>query len=310
MIGKQIKGKSFLKLLNYLFSKKGAHYIGGNMVGTNPDELATEFRFAKMLNPKVSKAVYHASLSLPHDEKLNDDLWDEMAQKYLEAMGFDMNQYVLVRHTDRNHDHIHIVASRIRLDGTTVSDSWDYKRSETVLRQLEREYGVQTVPLSSEKNERSPTTGERRQLERTGEESVRAKLQRSLLEATEQDLTMPQLIESLQKCRINVRIAYIPTGAVKGISYELNEVAFSGTHLGKAYTFGGLQKHRRVSYTPARDDERIKQLIEQSVEKLEREIVQKDVSVQPNSTVARAKIQSLSQQDIPRKLAQNREIEL
>ena len=35
-----------------------------------------------------------------------------------------------------------------------------------------------------------------------------------------------------------------------GISYKLNDIAFSGTHLGKAYTFKGLQKYREVSYSP------------------------------------------------------------
>ena len=39
------------------------------------------------------------------------------------------------------------------------------------------------------------------------------------------------------------------------ISYELNEIAFSGTHLGRAYTFNGLQKHRGVEYDPKQDSD-------------------------------------------------------
>lgn len=194
VIGKQIKGKSFRGLLNYLFGKEGAKQIGGNMEGNNPRELAAEFRFCRQLNPKVSRAVYHASLSLPHKESLDDDTWHEITQKYLQAMGFNMNQYTVVRHVDREHDHAHIVASRIRLDGTTVSDSWDYRRSEVVIRKLEQEYNLQSVQPSWEKDSRSPTTGERRQLARTGEESVRVRLQRSLDQATHDHPTMPELI--------------------------------------------------------------------------------------------------------------------
>ncbi|AFZ61025.1 relaxase/mobilization nuclease domain-containing protein [Anabaena cylindrica FACHB-243] len=280
MIGKHVKGKSFRGLLNYLFGKEGAKQIGGNMEGTNPRELAAEFGISRRLNPKVSRAVYHASLSLPHHESLDDDTWHEIAQKYLQAMGFDMNQYVVVRHTDRTHEHAHIAASRIQLNGITVSDSWDNPRSEAVIRKLEKEYNLQSVQPSRRKDSRSPSTGERRQLARTGEESVRVRLQRSLDKATHDRPTMPELIERCllyetlhertalptQQQGINVRIGYTRTGRVKGISYQLDGVAFSGTHLGKAYTFPGLQKYRGVSYIPKRDDQRIQKLMEQNVD--------------------------------------------
>lgn len=266
MIAKQVKGKSFIKLLKYLFGKEGARQIGGNMDETTPRSLAAELLLSKRINPKVSRTVYHASLSLPHNESLDDDTWHEIALKYLRAMGFTMNQYIVVRHTDRTHDHAHIVASRIRLDGTTVSDSWDYPRSEAVIRKLEKEYNLQSVKQSKKKEERSPTTGERRQLARTGEESVRVRLQYSLDKATHDHPTMPELIERAQQQGINVCVGYTRTGKVKGISYQLDGVAFSGTHLGKAYTFPGLQKHRGVNYIPKRDDQLIQKLIERNVE--------------------------------------------
>lgn len=265
MIGKQIKGRSFSKLLNYLFGKDGASLIGSNMEGTTPRGLAAEFRFCQQLNPRVSRSVYHASLSLPHAEYLENDTWYDIAQKYLQAMGFDMNQYVVVRHTDRDHDHAHIVASRIRLDGTTVSDSWDYRRSELAIRQLEQDYGLQSLHSSQEQDSRSPTTGEQRLLARTGEESIRVQLQRSLDQATQSPITMPQLIGQLQQNGISVRIRDRQPGEITGISYELNGIAFSGTHLGKAYTFQGLQRYRRVNYDSHRDAELIKKLVEQPV---------------------------------------------
>lgn len=265
MIGKQIKGRSFSKLLNYLFGKDGASLIGSNMEETTPYGLAAEFRFCRQLNTRVSRSVYHASLSLPYTEHLEDDTWHDIAQKYLQAMGFDMNQYVVVRHSDRDHDHAHIVASRIRLDGTTVSDSWDYRRSEAAIRQLEQDYGLQSLHSSQGKDSRSPTTGEQRLLARTGEESIRVQLQRSLDQATQSPVTMPQLIGQLQQNGISVRICDRQTGEIKGISYELNGIAFSGTHLGKAYTFQGLQRYREVNYDSHRDTELITKLVEQPV---------------------------------------------
>jgi hypothetical protein len=54
-------------------------------------------------------------------------------------MGLDKNLFAIIRHTDRDHDHIHIAASRIKLDeqGTCVSDSWNYLRSEKLIQELE-----------------------------------------------------------------------------------------------------------------------------------------------------------------------------
>lgn len=66
-----------------------------------PRELASEFRFSQQLNPRVNRVVYHASLSLPYSKHLENEIWHEIAQKYLQAMAF-MNQYAVVRHSDRS----------------------------------------------------------------------------------------------------------------------------------------------------------------------------------------------------------------
>ncbi|MFB2880597.1 relaxase/mobilization nuclease domain-containing protein [Floridanema aerugineum] len=252
MIGKQVKGRGFRGLLNYLFDKEGAQLIGGNMVGENPRELAAEFRFLKALNPRVERVVYHASLSVPAREKLDNEKWIAIAQDYLNGMGFNDNQYVIVRHVDRSHDHIHIVASRIKLTGECVHDGWDYRRSEQLIRQLERDYQLEAAHSSWEKDRRSPTTGEWRQRQRTGEDSVREKLQNYIDEAATDCPTMPQLINRLKNEGIDVRVGYTHTGN-HGISYQLDGIAISGTHLGREYTFPGLQKYKGVNYCSGHD---------------------------------------------------------
>src|SRR5690606_40394884 len=42
---------------------------------------------------------------------------------YLTGMGFDDNAYALWQHFDADHLHIHVLASRIKYDGSVVSDS-------------------------------------------------------------------------------------------------------------------------------------------------------------------------------------------
>jgi Relaxase/Mobilisation nuclease domain len=274
MIGNQTKGRGFRSLLDYLQSQEDAKLIGGNMGGNNAIALAREFKISRQLNPEADRVVYHASLSLPDNERLDDETWNEIANRYLEEMGFDSNQYVVYRHHNTQHDHIHICASRIRLDnGKIVRDSWDYKRSESIIRQIERDYGLQATLGSHEKLSRKPSIGQQRRLEREQKEylkgdrsspqepPIKQQLQELIDRATTDSPTMPQLIERLQIQGVKVRHGTTRNGKSKGISYSMKSQQFSGTSLGAAYTFPGLQKHKRVDYQPKRDDQRIISLL-------------------------------------------------
>ena len=249
MIANQTKGTSFRGLLNYLEEREQSLIIGGNMVGENARELSTEFAFSRQLNPDLERAVYHSSLSLPKSDRLDQDGWNEIADDYMKGMGFEDSQYVVYRHSDTEHDHIHIVASRIRMtDGKTVSDSWDYVRSEKLVKKLEQKYELTPTLSSSLKLQRGQTTGEKKLIERTGEESVRLKLQSAIDRQINSPITMPELVNRLKNQGIDARISTTRTDKIKGISYELDGIAFSGTKLGRGYTFPGLQKHRQVGY--------------------------------------------------------------
>lgn len=249
MIANQVKGKCFRGVLNYLHYKEGSRLIGNTMAGKTPEILAAEFAVARQLNLQLKKPVYHSSLSLPKTEHLSDDRWNAIADEYLKGMGFTDSQYVVYRHSDKDHDHIHLVASRIRItDGTTVNDSWDYPRSEKLVRELENKYELTSTVSSNQKYQRGQANGERQLIERTGEESVRAKLQQAIDKQTQEPITALELFNRLNDGGIEARISLNKRGKIKGISYSLNGVAMSGTHLGKAYTFPGLQKYKKVSY--------------------------------------------------------------
>lgn len=251
MIGKQIKGRGFRGCLNYLFSKPEAELIGGNMAGDNPRTLAAEFKFSRQLNQNVKRPVYHASLSLPHRERLDDSRWNALAADYLKQMGFTDNQYVLVRHSDREHDHVHIVASRIRLDGSCVHDGWDYRRSETVLRRLEQDYNLEAVKPSWETERRGKTSGQmRRQEDRENKAglpptpSVKQQIQNIADRVIQQCATPEQFIEKIKESGVDVQLRTRRDGSISGISYQYEvdgiTVATPGTKLGTGYTWNGI----------------------------------------------------------------------
>ncbi|MEG5207189.1 relaxase, partial [Microcoleus sp. AT13-A6] len=83
-------------------------------------------------------------------------------------------------------------------------------------------------------------------------------------EVTQDNPSMPEFVERLQQQAVEVQVGLTRTGIgfSKGISYNLDGVALSGTQLGKAYTFCGLQKHRGVSYYKGRDNALIDALMQ------------------------------------------------
>lgn len=247
MIAKQVLGSNFAGVLSYVSGKEGAQRIGGNMAGQSPSELAAEFRISRDLNFRVKKCVYHATLSVAPDEDLSDRNWNEIADAYVKGMGFHGSQYVVYRHTDTHHHHIHIIASRIRItDGSTVSDAWNYRRSEVLVRQLERQYGLKPVVPSWSKKERSPHTGEVRRYRRTGEVSRRVKLQQLISEALQGRPSLQELISRLEAQDVEVQLRRDERGKILGISYKLGSVPFAGRQIGRGYAWTQIQNHLSV----------------------------------------------------------------
>jgi Ti-type conjugative transfer relaxase TraA len=147
VIGKIIKGKGFGGAVRYAMQKDfgEARLIGTNLVAdrNDADALAAEMaEHAAMLRPDVKKAVQHVSLSAAPGEHLTDEQWRRVAEAYMEKMGFKDNQYVLVRHADTGHDHVHLIMNRVSMSGDLVSTQYDYRRQELALDQIELEHGL------------------------------------------------------------------------------------------------------------------------------------------------------------------------
>lgn len=157
-------------------------------------------------------------------------------------MGFTDNQYLISRHTDTKHPHIHILVNRIRLDGSVVSDSHDYKRQEAVMRRLEKEFGLMQVKNSREAERSSPKKGELEQAIRRQEPSVRMLLQEIISNTLSKPMPLNNFIEELQKNKVEVKLNQASTGTISGISFSMNGVSFKVSKLGKGFTWNALKQ--------------------------------------------------------------------
>lgn len=153
MIDHISKGRGFGCVCKYIEQKEGAQMIDSNMVATDPQSRAREFAAIAAQNARCARPVCHISLSAPEGERLTDDEWRVFGLDYLKRMGFQNCQYSMTRHVDTRHDHVHIVANRVReTDFGVVKDGHDHARSTAILRAMEKEYSLAiTREMSTER---------------------------------------------------------------------------------------------------------------------------------------------------------------
>ncbi|MFZ4262135.1 relaxase/mobilization nuclease domain-containing protein [Sphingobacterium sp. HJSM2_6] len=73
------------------------------------------------LNSKVTRNSVHISLNFdPTDKDLSDGRLIEMAKVYMQGIGFSDQPFLIYRHLDAAHPHIHLVSTKVRSDGRRI----------------------------------------------------------------------------------------------------------------------------------------------------------------------------------------------
>jgi len=241
MIGKVSGGKGARGALNYVTMKDGAERVGGNMAGTNARELSKEFAVTRDMKPNAANPVKHFSLSLAPGERFSSEQWEKASSQFMEKMGYANCQFVAYRHVDTDNDHIHIVASRIDLDGKLVRDSYDKQATHEACRYLEQEHGIQVVASPRDKvHDREFTQGETRTFARTSRESDKILLQRELKSSLDGSKTLDEFRSKMSEKGIQTEIIYRREKPVD-IFYSVNEFGSKGSRLGTSYNVQGLE---------------------------------------------------------------------
>ena len=146
MIAKIMKGSGFKGVINYILDpKKGTELIDSSGVRIDSiNHIVQSFIDQTKLNPRVGKVVGHISLSFSVQDsfKLSNEFMVQTARKYMEKMGIKDTQYIIGRHFDKEHPHIHIAFNRIDNNGKTISDCNDRFKSEKICKELTAKYGL------------------------------------------------------------------------------------------------------------------------------------------------------------------------
>lgn len=269
MIGKLIKGRGARGLIDYLLDevdqkrdpRPQARIMGGTFAGRTAREIAAEFGALHALRPRLGVYVAHEALRLPDgDPELSDDTWSRIATRWAEEMGFE--DFLIVNHGD---GHVHIAASRIKRDGSVVSDQHDYRRSESIIRQIEKDFDLTVVEsshlLDEEKaldHHKAPDRGQIIYSEMSGDAPPSMRVAAIIDGIVDDGATVSEMIERLEAAEVMVHPNIASTGRVSGLAYELDGIRMTSKAMGRGFTWSNLQK-RGLDYEPDRDDATIRE---------------------------------------------------
>lgn len=221
------------------------------MAGRTPRELAREFAAARSLKPNLGRAIAHHSLSVAPGINLSDVQWQMAAAAYLKEMGYGENyQYTIIKHTDEEHEHVHIISCRIGLaDGSVVSDANDRKRCHKAAAKAALSVGLTPVPPPDKTKPRVRVSrDEAEHAQRMGVIHPKLTVAARLDVALEHSCNFEQFKQNTAKLGIEVREAS-NTGGVYGVSYALTNppagfraTAWKGSTIGPGYSFKHIER--------------------------------------------------------------------
>ena len=244
MIAKIVKGSDFRGVINYILDpKKGTELIDSTGVRTDSiSHIVQSFIDQAELNPRVGKVVGHISLSFSAQDtpKLSNEWMAQIAREYMDKMRIKDTQYIIGRHFDKEHPHIHIAFNRIDNNGKTISDRNDRFRSEKICKELTAKYCLYFA------------TGKEQVKEYRLKEPDKTKneIYQSLKAEIARCRDWKNLLVHLKKQDIDVRFKYKSNSQeVQGIIFEKNGYHFNGSKVDRNFSYSkidfALQQNNR-----------------------------------------------------------------
>ena len=105
-----------------------------------------------LANRNTEKPVLHISLSPAPEDRLTDGQLAELAERYMQKMGYGNQPYITYKHTDTHNTHIHIVSVCVDEQGKKISDAYEHRRSMTACRELEVDFGLRNGADAEKRN--------------------------------------------------------------------------------------------------------------------------------------------------------------
>lgn len=146
-----MSGKSIRGIIHYNEDKvaeKQAKLIMASGFASEVDQMNVvqklkRFEHLTQLNGRVKTNALHITLNFDASDKLDNTKLQQITAEYMERIGFGDQPYLVYRHFDANHPHLHIVTTNIKKDAERIDiHGIGYRLSEKARIDLEKEYGL------------------------------------------------------------------------------------------------------------------------------------------------------------------------
>jgi hypothetical protein len=151
MVAKIESGKSLTGAFHYNENKveTGKAYLLGTNGYTKSDHLLSFndklFRLTDLAgrNIRTKTNTLHLSLNFDVTEKLDNEMLLSIANEYMKRIGFKKQPYLVYKHLDAGHPHIHVLTTNIQPDGKRISlNNIGKLKSEPARKAIEIEFGL------------------------------------------------------------------------------------------------------------------------------------------------------------------------
>jgi hypothetical protein len=236
MISKVVPADSVYHTCRYICNKPGSEVLATDGVREFDFKLmAEDFICQQQLRPGKQKAFFHGILSFHPTEKPSDETLTTIAGQYMDRLGIVNTQYSIVKHTDRSHLHLHVVANMVDNNGKVIKDNYIGLRGKKVAQQLTQEYKL----IPAIKKDITLTN-----LENMNEhEAARYKIYMAIAENLPHCNSIEALVIRLKQKRIDTQFKYKgQTQEIQGVSFKIGKYSFKGSQVDRRFSFAGLQK--------------------------------------------------------------------
>ncbi|MDR3267141.1 MAG: relaxase/mobilization nuclease domain-containing protein [Tannerella sp.] len=254
MIAKIVKGKGFKGVVNYVLDKaKQTELLAAEGVRFKSREsIIRSFVTQAGMNPKASKSVCHISLdfSAQDKDKLTNARMVQIAKEYMAKMGITDTQYIVGRHYDKEHPHIHLIYNRIDNNGKTITDKNDRYRSEKICKELTEKYGLYFAQGK-----------ENVKVHRLKEpDKTKYEIYDVLKVAVPKCRNWKELDKELQRKGITTAFKYKGnSNEIQGVRFEKNGYSFNGSKIDRQFSYSKIdfqlkQNDREPNITQSHQD--------------------------------------------------------
>ena len=104
-------------------------------------------------NRRTTNTVFHASLNPSPEDRQTDDQLRDIAQEYMERMGYGNQPYIVFKHKDISREHLHTVSLRVDEKGCKLPHDFEARRSAEITRDLEHKYNLHPAVKGQEQRD-------------------------------------------------------------------------------------------------------------------------------------------------------------